>query len=167
MGHCLKRQVETFETVDTIYLTDFALVFTQKLRLGYIYFVCVCSESAAFLDDGGGDHAGEDHDEAQEDEDDAEVEGGHHRVRLVRGRPQLRLLQRARAGHALPLRAHQTRAVPVLPARAAAAVLAARVCARPALAADLAEAPLVALLPLRAHRHGALDSGGERHGQAF
>ena len=58
-----------------------------------------------FLDDTAGDHAGQDHDEAQQYEHDAEVEGGHHGLGLVGGLPHHHrlLLQGPGAGHALSL----------------------------------------------------------------
>ena len=58
-----------------------------------------------FLDNTAWNHAGQDHDEAQEDEDDAQVEGCHHGLRLVgRRRPDhCLLLQCPRAGHTLTL----------------------------------------------------------------
>ena len=40
-----------------------------------------------FLDETAGNHAGQNHDEAKEDEDDAKVEGGHHGLGLGWGRP--------------------------------------------------------------------------------
>ena len=120
-----------------------------------------------FLDDAAGDHGAEDHDEAEDDEHDAQVEGGHHGLWLVWGRPQRSrpglaggqsvLLQGAGAGHALALGAHQTGACVRMRRAEARGVT----CA--ALAPDLGEPPLVPLLPLRPHSHRALDRRGQRH----
>ena len=120
-----------------------------------------------FLDDAAGDHWAEDHDEAEDDEHYAQVEGGHHGLGLVRGRPQQPgpslprwgqsvLLQGPGARHALALGAHQTRGVRMRRTEARGVT-----CA--ALAPDLREPPLVPLLPLRPHRHRALDCRGQRH----
>ena len=133
----------------------------------FLTLKAVCCQR--FLDDAAWDHRAEDHDEAEDDEHDAQVEGGHHGLGLVRRRPQRPrpglawagrgqsvLLQGPCAGNALPLGAHQTRGVRMRGAEARGVT-----CA--ALAPDLGEPPLVPLLPLRPHSHRALDRRGQRH----
>ena len=130
-----------------------------RYQRDFLTLKAVCCQR--FLDDAAGDHRAEDHNEAEQDEHDPQVEGGHHRLGLVRGWPhrlgalrQSVLLQGPCAGHALALGAHQARRVRGAQARGVTGA---------ALPPDLGETPLVPLLPLSPHSHRALDSRGQRH----